>query len=106
MNNVAADQVSSLKRFCVCIVEFLSSQAIDPHLYFQQKLTGEIAGRDSVDDLIEMLRQLMGWADTLDFRPDQSERLDAMLADQGFPPISELKAATDGEILIRLNPTE
>jgi len=102
MHDPVEDEASSLKRFCICIIEFLSGQAIDPHLYFQQKMIGEVAQVGSIDDLIEFMRRLISWVDTMEFGPAQSERLDAILSDQGFPPMSVIRITENNNIVKRL----
>ena len=102
MRDAIEDEGSELKRFCICIVEFISGQAIDPHLYFQQKMTGEIVQAASIDDLIELLRRLIGWVDTMAFRPDQNDRLDAILLGQGFPPLSVIRITDNENIVTKL----
>jgi hypothetical protein len=99
---VEDDDVSILKRLCICMIEFLSDQAIDPHLYFQQKMTGEVEQAGSTDDLIEFMRRLISWVDTMEFRPAQSERLDAILSDQGFPSLSIMRITENENIVKRL----
>jgi len=102
MHDAVEDEVSRLQRFCICIVEFLSGQAIDPHLYFQQKMTGEIAQAGSIDELIELMRHLIDWVDTMAFRPDQGDRLDAKLLKQGFPPLSIIRITDNENVVTKL----
>ena len=102
MHDAVEDEVFRLKRFCICIIEFLSGQAIDPHLHFQQKMTGEIAQAASIDDLIELMRRLIGWVDAMAFRPDQGDRLDAKLLEQGFPPLSVIRITDNEGVITKL----
>jgi hypothetical protein len=102
MHDAAEGERLNLQRYCICIIEFLSSQAIDPHLYFQQRMTGEIAQAGSIDDLVELLRRLIGWVDTLSSGAAQSERLDAILADQGFPPLAVIQTTKNENIAATL----
>jgi hypothetical protein len=103
MHDAGEDEAPVLKRLCICIIEFLSDQAIDPHLYFQQKMIGQVEQAASTDDLIEFMRRLIGWVDTMEFRPAQNERLDAILSDQGFPSLSIMRMTDDANIVKRLS---
>ena len=103
MHDAVEDDVSILKRLCICMIEFLSDQAIDPHLYFQQKMIGQVEQAMSTDDLIEFMRRLIGWVDTMEFRPAQNERLDAILSDQGFPSLSDMRMTDDDNIVKKLS---
>jgi hypothetical protein len=103
MDNSANSAVAVLRRYCICIIEFLSSQAIDPHLYFQQKMTGEAVQANSIDDQLDLLRRLISWSDTMFPLPTQSDRLNSMLADQGLPPLSMIRDADNESIVKILN---
>ena len=103
MDNSANSAVAVLRRYCICIIEFLSSQAIDPHLYCQQKMTGEAVQANSIDDQLDLLRRLIGWSDTLFPLPTQSDRLNSMLADQGLPPLSMIRNSDNESIVKILN---
>ena len=78
-----------LRAFCLHVVRFLSTVAMDPHLYFEQKMSAELAGAES-DELRERCRQLVGWVDETGLTGDQVRRLDDSLAAAGLPLFSAL----------------
>lgn len=89
---------ATLKRLCSCIVEFISSHATDPHLYFELKMSREVAAADSVDALVVLMRHLLDWVDALDISASQMARLDTKLSGAGLPPYSVLRSAEDHEV--------
>jgi hypothetical protein len=99
MSDSVTDEMLALRRYCICIIEYLSNQAIDPHLYFRQKMIGEVTQMNSVEALIELMRRLIGWVETVSSSPAQSGRLDSTLAEHGFPPLSEIRTSDDESIV-------
>ena len=92
-----SDTEAALRQLCSCLVQYLSSAATDPHLYFDLKLSREISAADSAAELIALARKLLQWIDALDM-PDQTERLDAMLLDADLPPFSMLRSLSNDGI--------
>jgi hypothetical protein len=92
------DDASNCKRLCTCIIEFLSSHATDPHLYFELKMGRELSAADSLGDLIVLTNRLLGWVEALDLPPVQMERFDAALRAKGLPSFSVIRSAETGEM--------
>jgi hypothetical protein len=92
------DIAAALKRLCSCLVEFLSSHATDPHLYFELRMSREVSGADSVEALTTLMRQLLDWVDAMNPSASQLARLDAALSGAGLPPYSVLRSANDPEV--------
>jgi hypothetical protein len=80
-----------LREACLQIVRYLSSVAMDPHLYFEQKMKAEIAGAGP-EELRTRLRQLIDWVSASGLLADHAERLDAQMAERGLPTFSSLAA--------------
>lgn len=79
---------SGPERFCLCLIEFISGHATDPHLYFQSKLSSDLAQVNSVADLWRLLEQLIDWVERGDHHSSAIERLDRNLIKSGLPSYS------------------
>jgi hypothetical protein len=79
-----------LREFCLHVVRFLSTVAMDPHLYFEQKMSAELVGAESAV-LRQRCRQLIGWVDATGLTGDQVQRLDDSLKSAGLPLFSALR---------------
>lgn len=77
--------LETMQRFGLHVVRFLSTIAMDPHLYFEQKLSAEIQSSESTEELAERLAQLVAWLDRLELSDVQLRRLDAELRAEGLP---------------------
>jgi len=71
-------RMSTLQRYCICIIQFLSSHATDPHRYFEQKLTGDVLGSESPDELMALLENLILWVDSMNIASNQITQLEGM----------------------------
>jgi hypothetical protein len=96
------DGFSISKIYCLRLVEFISSLATDPHLYFQHKLTAAVSAAENSEGLIMLLGQLMDWIESVDFQPIQISKLDKMLNDQGMPSYSLMRSLNNGELRLTL----
>ena len=96
------DGFSISKIYCLRLVEFISSLATDPHLYFQHKLTAAVSAAENSEGLIMLLGQLMDWIESVDFQPIQISKLDKMLNDQGMPSYSLMRSLNNGELRLAL----
>ncbi|MFW2403564.1 MAG: hypothetical protein ACN4GT_02280 [Gammaproteobacteria bacterium] len=83
--------LDALKRSGLHVVRFLSTIAMDPHLYFEQKLSAEIRASESIDELGERLAQLVAWIDGLGLQPGQLRKLDTELEAEGLPSLATLR---------------
>ncbi|MBT8443222.1 MAG: hypothetical protein HKN81_11645 [Gammaproteobacteria bacterium] len=83
--------LDTLKRGGLHLVRFLSTIAMDPHLYFEQKLSAEIRTSESFDELSERLAQLVTWMDGLGLQPAQLHKLDAELEAEGLPSLAAMR---------------
>lgn len=87
----------TLRRFCLHVVRFMSTVAMDPHLYFEKKLAAEFALIDSPDELRKRLKQLVDWVGTTGLTDSQVQQLDEALTANGLPSFS-LMRDSEGEI--------
>lgn len=83
--------LDALKRSGLHVVRFLSTVAMDPHLYFEQKLSAEIRACESVDELSERLAQLVAWIDGVGLEAGQEQKLAAELEAEGLPSLAMLR---------------
>jgi len=90
-------RMSTLQRYCICIIQFLSSHATDPHRYFEQKLTGDVLGSESPDELMALLENLILWVDSMNIASNQITQLEAVLAAENLPSFSLLRDADEEE---------
>ena len=58
---------------------------VDPHRYFEQKLTGELRAAQTEAEEDACLATLLGWLDDGLLEPSQRSRLEAELAGLGLP---------------------
>ncbi len=96
------DGFSISKIYCLRLVEFISSLATDPHLYFQHKLTAAVSDAKNSQGLMMLLGQLMDWIESVYFQPIQISKLDKMLNDQGMPSYSLMRSLNNRELRLAL----
>lgn len=86
----AADE--KLRDYCVRVIRFLSDSAMDPHLYFEKKLTGDVTVAETTEELLGILIGLVEWIDeTYGDSPGLSGP-DQSLGRNGMPTLSLLCA--------------
>ena len=78
-------RLSTPRMYCLHLIEFISSLATDPHLYFQHKLTADISAAQKLTDLMVLLNQLIDWVDAADFQSIQLMKLDEILTADELP---------------------
>ena len=72
---------------------------MDPHLYFEQKITRSVMEADSIDELLGMMRNLFDWVDQMGIQSSQMARLDTMLSTEGLPDCAMMRTADDQEVM-------
>ena len=92
MNESSDSRLGTLRDFGLRLVSFLSRTAMDPHLYFEQKLSAEIRASRSADEMTEKLRQLIEWLDEIELPESQLRRFDAELEAAGLPSLAAMRA--------------
>ncbi len=92
-NDSTATSLAALQRFCEQVVRFMSTVAMDPHLYFQHKLTGQIASAESLEDVTRLMGGLVDWVDSIGLTEVQIERLDGQLGELALPTFSLMRVA-------------
>lgn len=85
--------LAALQRFCVQVVRFMSTVATDPHLYFEQQLTSEIAAAESLEDVTRIMAGLVDWVGSIGLTTVQIERLDGELGAVALPTFSLMRVA-------------
>lgn len=88
----------ALRRYCLCLVEFISSQATDPHLYFQHKLSADISAAENLADLMILLDYLISLIDSADLQSVQLIKLEKMLTTDALPSFSLIRAPANREL--------
>lgn len=90
--------LSTPRMYCLRLIEFISSLATDPHLYFQHKLTADISAAQNLTDLMVLLNQLIDWVDAADFQSIQLMKLDEILTADELPSFSLMRSSVKGEL--------
>jgi hypothetical protein len=106
IQGLSAYRVPILQRYCICMIQFLSSHATDPHRYFELKLTGKVLDSDSQDELTALLRNLLDWVDSMGAASSQFAHLEELLAAENLPSFSSLRVADEDEIRKIFLPTQ
>lgn len=81
----------TLRRFGLQVVRFMSTVAMDPHLYFEKKLVAEFATIESAAELAQRMQQLAEWVGTAGLTDDTLRRLDEALAAEDLPTLSLMR---------------
>lgn len=98
-NEVSIDsRAPGLKRYCMCLIEFLSDQATDPHLYFKSKLAADVSDAETAADVLALLDYLGDCIDAIVVEPSVLDRLNGLLTDQGMPSFSLLNQPASREL--------
>ena len=79
-----------VREFCLHVVRFMSTVAMDPHLYFEQKMSAELIGAGS-EELRQRYRQLVDWVGATGLTGAQVQQLDESLVSAGLPLFSALR---------------
>ena len=87
-----SDGLPFLRTYCLRLVEFISSVATDPHLYFQYKLTADISAAANLTDLMGLLNGLTDWLDAADLQIMQIKMLDENLSAEELPSFSLIRS--------------
>jgi len=88
----------ALRRYCLCLIEFISRQATDPHLYFQHKLSADISAAENLTDLMVLLDYLISWIDSADLQSVQMMKLEKILTADELPSFSLIRAPANREL--------
>lgn len=80
--------IEASRRFCLHLVRFMSGIAMDPHLYFEKKMSAEIMAAGSAQDLMRRMDRLVDWIGASGLTDAQIRRLDAALTAGGLPTFS------------------
>lgn len=84
------DPLNVLRAYCIRIVRFVSGDALDPHLYFERKLIGDIDVARSADELRTILLGLIECIVETKVSAERIARADASLAAEDCPSLSLL----------------
>lgn len=93
------DSLAGLKRYCLCLVEFISGQATDPHLYFQNKYTADVSSAQTLAEVLQLLEHLADCVHAAGVEASALTRLDELLNDRDLPSLSLLKQSANRELL-------
>jgi hypothetical protein len=91
-------RVAGLRKFCLQVVQFLSTVVMDPHLYFEQKVSAQLKSRQSADEMMTLLEWLVDWLETIGLTDAQREQLDASLRAADMPTYALMRLAASREL--------
>lgn len=81
-----------LRDYCIRVIRFVSDGSLDPHLYFEKKLTGDVTVAESSEELIDILIGLIEWIDETQSEACRLPDFDQVLNRDGLPSLSLLRA--------------
>ena len=81
-----------LREYCVRVIRFLSDSMLDPHLYFDKKLTGDVTVAESTEALLGILIGLSECIEEIYGTSAGLSRMDQALGRDGLPTLSLLCA--------------
>lgn len=87
--------IEAERRLCAGLVACVSDLVMDPHRYFEQKWSAEIAVARSPEELRRQVARLVAWIAAAELTRAQMRRLDAALAARGLPAFAELRTRTE-----------
>jgi hypothetical protein len=84
-----------LRDYCVRVIRFISDSAMDPHLYFEKKLTGDVTVAETTEELLGILTGLAEWIAEMygpfpNFSGSRLSGPDQALGRDGLPTLSLL----------------
>lgn len=82
----------TLKDYCLRVIRFVSRSALDPHLYFERKLVGDVSVAESIKQLLDILTGLLDWIDETTTDVSHLSGFDKELSHSGLPSLSLLCA--------------
>ncbi len=82
----------TLKDYCLRVIRFVSRSALDPHLYFERKLIGDVSVAESIEQLLDILTGLLDWIDETTTDVSHFSGFDKELSRAGLPSLSLLSA--------------
>ncbi|MDH3977048.1 MAG: hypothetical protein OEU86_00930, partial [Gammaproteobacteria bacterium] len=80
----------SFRDYCIRVIRFVSDSALDPHLYFEKKFTGDVSVASSDAELASILGHLAAWFDETEPDKKRLARFDEQLLAAGLPSLSVL----------------
>lgn len=94
----AEENRARLERFCHRLIEFISAQATDPHLYFQNKLTGDVAQAKNTADVWALAERLITWVEASNPHASAISKLDNELAKEALPSYTLIARPSNREL--------
>ena len=79
----------ALRDYCIRVIQFVSNSVMDPHLYFEKKLTGDVTVTGSTEELLDILNGLI---QLMDETQGDLSTIDQALGRDGLPALSLLCA--------------
>jgi hypothetical protein len=84
-----------LRDYCVRVIRFISNSVMDPHLYFEKKLTGDVTVAVTTEELLGILTGLVEWIEEMygpfpNFSGSRLSGPDRELGRDGLPTLSLL----------------
>ena len=91
--NKSRDAVPALKKFCIYMIQFISSRTTDPHLYFEAKFSSEVSRTESLDDLLLLLENLVATISSIGIDAKQLMGLDETMSSADLPSFSLMRSS-------------
>jgi hypothetical protein len=82
----------SLTDYCIRVTRFVSNSALDPHLYFEKKLIGDVTVAETTEELLNILIGLIEWINETQNNAASLSAFDDELGRDGLPSLSLLCA--------------
>ena len=92
------DQSNSLARaqsYSKRLLQLITKQTMDPHLYFERKYSAEIDRADSAQAVIEILNGIALWLTSPSFGQGSLDRLERELDRAGLPSVASIRNLHD-----------
>lgn len=80
----------TLRDYCIRVIRYVSNTALDPHLYFEKKLTGDVAVATTDAELGKIIAELAEWFAETSPEPRRLAAFDAELSAESRPTWSSL----------------
>ena len=90
-----SDKLLRAQTYSSQLVQLITKQTMDPHLYFERKYTAEINRADSAEAVIEILNGIALWLTSPEFGQESLDRLERDLDLAGLPSVASIRTLHD-----------
>ena len=86
-NSSQEQAIAALRDYCLRVIRFLASTALDPHRYFEQKYCGDVAVAESGEEITGILISLVDWGTENQMITSGLASFDLALQADGYPSL-------------------